>query len=261
MSKRYRIKWTDSDNKELKRVVKNYNAKISRLEKKDPKLKNILPEKTSVQEMRKLIDTRQDLKRELNALKRFSKRGAEKVVEVPDNDYNLKITKWQKEEMTRRVGVINRRREKRLEEYQDLEMKSRGKPLGYTKSQHSQFIGMGRAEEVATRPMNAFTKKMTNTDLKKKWKAIMVHSQSTYYDKRDEQLMSNVINTILENFNPEDVSEIVTTIRKMDFNEFYSIWQSEGGNMEFAYPPDKELYLAYLEGLKSTWLPNRKEVS
>ena len=97
MAKRkYNIRWSEADEKELQRVVKNFNAKIARLEKKiDPKDTNpvLLPERVKVSVLRDMIQTRQDLNRELNALKRFSKKGAEAETFIPDNYYNIKITK------------------------------------------------------------------------------------------------------------------------------------------------------------------------
>ena len=95
MSKQYKIKWSKQDIEELNKVVKNFNAKITRLNKKNPENANIHPEKVSTADLKKLIETRQDLKRELNALRRFSKRGAELIVDAPDTQYNVKITKWQ----------------------------------------------------------------------------------------------------------------------------------------------------------------------
>ena len=86
MAKRkYNIRWREADEKELRRVVKNFNAKITRLAKKDPKNAAALPERVSAAELRAMIKTRQDLQRELNALRRFSQKGAETLVEIPDN--------------------------------------------------------------------------------------------------------------------------------------------------------------------------------
>lgn len=252
MSKKYNIKWTEDDSKELARTVKNFNAKISRLEKKNPAIKNTLPEKVSVKEMKELIDTRQDLKRELNSLKRFTQRGSEQLVTVPDNDYNLQITKWQKNEMTRRAGVINRKRKVRLQEISDIEMTSRGEKLGYTRGQ----LGMGKADEVALSPINAFTPKMTRTSLRKKFEVLKKESQSTYWRKRELQLMENYKNSLLRNFKASDVEEIINVINDMDFKEFYKIYQGEGGNFENVYHLGEEE--KFLTALKATWLPNKK---
>ena len=94
MAKQHPIKWKQTDDKELAKVVRNFNNKISRITKKNPDLKNALPDKISVRQLKELINTRQDLKRELNALRRFSKRGAEEIITY--GDYNIKVTKWQK---------------------------------------------------------------------------------------------------------------------------------------------------------------------
>ena len=250
MSKYHKINWREEDTQELNRVVRNFNAKIQRLSKSNPKISNLLPEKVSANELKNLIYTRQDLKRELNALKRFSKRGSETIVEIQENDYGLKITKWQRSEMNRRVAVINRRRKNRLDKLSNVEMKSGGQALGYTKGD----IGMGRATEVTLSPMNAFTRRMTQTDLKKKWENIVRESQSDYFTKRDFMLRDNYIKSLNENFNPEDMKEIVKTIEKMDIKDFLDTFIEEGEMFEFSYPPDREKYEAYVKHIRSIWI-------
>lgn len=258
MSKRYNIKWTQADDREIARVVKNFNAKIDYHTKKDPKNKSALPEKTSVKALKELIDTRQDLNRELNALRRFSQKGAEEIIIAPNTDYNLKITKWQKEEMTRRAGVINRRRNKRLKEIQEIEVKSGGKGLGYTRGQ----IGMGRADEVALSPINAFTPKMNRADLKFKFKQLQKESRDRYYKEREELLKENYLKGIRENYNTDDpdVQETIEAIEDMDFEEFYQIFQAEDPTFEFASGlPTGSNQKAYAEQLKAAWVPNKEK--
>lgn len=254
MAKRYNIRWQSSDNEELRKAVKNFNAKITRLEKKNPELKNILPERVSMKEMKNLIDTRQDLKRELNSLKRFTKKGNETIVEIPNTDYNIKTTKWQKEEMTRRIGVINRKRKTRLKEMEEIEVYSRGKKLGYKRKD----IGMGKQEEISLQPMKVFTKKMNQKDLKFKFRNIRKESQSSYWDKRDLLLKQNYIKSLEENFNPNDIKDIISKIENMDYKEFKKIFYEEGGNFETSYPPNAEEYQKYLSSLNAIWNPNKK---
>ncbi len=253
MARYHRINWRDSDTKELKRVVKNYNAKITRLAKKNPQIENVLPEKVTATQLKELINTRQDLKRELNALKRFSKRGAEEIVIVPGTDYNLKITKWQKTEMNRRVAIINKRRKKRLEDIANLEMTSRGEKLGYKRSE----LGMGKATEVSLSPMNAFTRRMSQSDLKMKWRGIQRESQSDYFTQKDYRLRDNYIKALKQNYNENDISDVIDSISSMDIKEFLNKFEEEGGTLEFAYPPNKEQYKGYVTALKSTWKPER----
>lgn len=256
MSKRYSIRWNESDAQALSRAVKNFNAKIARLEKKDPSIKTALPERVSVKQLRELIDTRQDLNRELNALQRFTRRGAEEIVSIPDNDYSLKLTKWQREEMNRRIGVINRKRALRLKAVQAIEMQSGGEDLGYTVGQ----FGMGKAEEVSLTPLKAFTPKMSRADALKKFKHIVKESQSGFFDRKDETLRENYITGIRRNYRPEDADELEEAIRDLSFNEFYKRWRADPGAMEWASKtPTETEYLGYVNHLRSTWrLPIRK---
>lgn len=255
MRKQYNIRWTDSDNQELSRVVKNFNAKISRLAKANPKNKNVLPEKVSVRQMRELIKTRQDLNRELNALKRFSQRGAEKIVKVPGNDYNLKTTKWQKEEMIRRIGVINRKRKQRLKEINELEveLEHKGKKLGYSKK----HLGMDTEEKNSLKPMNAFSPKMTRNDLNYKFKHIINESQSSYWNARELLHKQNYIDSLLRNYPEQDIKDIIKKIEEMDYKEFRKIYDSDPNMMEWSYFQTKEQQEQYLNKIRSVWMPNK----
>lgn len=253
MAKYHQIKWQSKDNEELTKAVRNFNAKIKRIEKKNPQIKNALPEKIQIKQLKELINTRQDLKREINALKRFTKRGAEELEVIPNNDDNLLITKWQRKEINRRIGIINRRRQKRLDELEKIEMTSRGEKLGYSKSD----IGMGKVTKNMLRPMQGLTKSMTRTDLKKKWKVVLNESQSDFFTKRDLRVKETYINTLLRNYNEEDIKDVLDYIRKMDIKDFLETFEAEGGAFDPAYPPDEEQYKHYVTALKATWIPNR----
>lgn len=253
MAKRYNIRWNESDEKELKRVVKNFNQKIDRLSKKNPQNKKYLPEKVSIKEMRSLIETRQDFNRELKSLQRFSRKGSEEIVDVPDNDYNLKTTKWQKKEMQIRVATVNANRKRRKEQIESWEMKSGGKSLGYTKGD----FGMGQVDEVALRPAKAFTPSMSKAELDKKFRSLRKESQTNYFDAKEMRLKKNYVEKgLLANYNEEDIKDIIEKIDEMDFDEFYKVFQEEGGTMEFAYP-DSEKYQEYVEHLRATWNPQK----
>ena len=151
MSRQPKIKWREQDLKELARVVKNFNAKLNRIEKKNPENMKYMPkfsktiydedlggeaiiftDRLSVNQMKELIQTRQDFNREINALKRFSVRGAEQIVNIPDTYNNIKTTTWQRTELNRRQVIINKARKKKLEEIESIELQEDGKKLGYT---------------------------------------------------------------------------------------------------------------------------------
>ena len=254
MPRKYNIRWKDADNDELNRVVKNFNAKISRMEKKDPKAASALPNRASVRELRNVINTRQDLKRELNALKRFSNIGAEELVIVPGNEYELKTTRWQKNEMSQRIGYINRKRNQRRKDLEEVSMKSRGQDLGYKKSD----IGMGKADEIALRPMKAFTPKMTRADLNEKFKNIRKESSDAFWIKKEMQLKENYLSGLKRNYSESEIAGIQNAIEKMSFKEFYQNFEAEGGTFEHIYFPDENKRQDYLSSLTATWNPTRK---
>lgn len=254
MSRKYNIRWSAADEAELKRVVKNFNAKLTRLSNKDPKNKGALPERVSAAQLRDLIETRQDLNRELNALRRFSERGAEELVEVPDNDYNLKITKWQKKEMTRREVIVNQKRKRQLERVADIDMTSRGEKLGYKKGE----IGMGKAERVSLEPVKAFTPSQNRRDLNKRFKQLKKESISTYWDKRNEIMRTNYIAEIERNFPESLVKDVIEKIQSMDFDEFRKIFEAEDqGKFQFNYPLNKVDQEKYATALRSIWIPQK----
>lgn len=255
MSKQYNIRWRESDEQELKRVVRNFNAKIDRLAKKDPKNANTLPEKVRVGQLKELIDTRQDLKRELKSLQRFSKRGSEELVEIPDSQYNIKITAWQKQEMSIRAGLVSRKRKKRKSELEELEVKSRGQELGYKVGQ----VGMGKADEIALRPIKAFYRTMNRVDVNKRFKSLVKQSQSTYFNRADEQYRKNYINSLLENYNSEDIGDVIQKIEEMSIKDFIALVKSEDPNFEFNYPPNEDEYEQYVNQIKAIWTPNKRK--
>lgn len=259
MAKYYRIRWTDEDIKELKRAVSNFNAKINRISKKEPSIKNLLPEKVSAKELKDLISTRNDLKREINALKRFSKRGAEEIVNIPNNTIGTRATKWQISELNRRGAIVNRKRKLRADELGLLPAKSRGEELGYTVGQMREYIGMGNIREVELRPTKSFLKDMTAQEVKMRYKSFRYQSKTDYFTEQDYKVKENYIKALYENYAPEDIQAVVDVIEKMDIKDFMDTFYEEGATFEFASPDGNDdfkryEYEGYVEAIKSTWL-------
>lgn len=270
MSKFHKIKWTDDDQKELERVVRNFNAKITRLQKKDPSKilnslpegmrvnKNALPEKVRVNGykdkngnyipgLKDIIKTRQDFNRELNSLKRFSKKGAEKIELVPDTDYNLQVTNWQRKEMNRNRGVVNRRRKERLEMIRNISVAGHEFTLGE--------LGMGKQAENELKPTTSFYRTMTQTDLKKRYLSLQAERQSQFFTEKDYRVKENYIKALKNNYGESRVEDIVEAIEKMDLREFLDKFMAVDLNkFEFAYGPEDDNYDPYIKRLKGEWL-------
>lgn len=262
MSRKYKIRWQESDTQDLTRAVKNFNAKISRIEKKYPELKNALPEKMKVGELKSIINTRQDLKRELNSLRRFtdknnkigiSEDGKYQGIEIY-GDYNIKITKWQRKEINRRIATINVRRKKRLEALMDKPVKSRGKRQGYTVGQ----LGVGSIQMNDLLPMEGLTAGASEESIRRKYKSALIQSQSDFLTIRDFRTKSSYITGLYRNFNENDIKDIVDVIEKMPVDKFLDTFNSDqDAKFEGLYPGNKQQEEQYVKALRSVWIPER----
>lgn len=107
MQKTHKIKWRKEDKEELAREVRRFNAKRTRLIKKNPAYAEYLPDKLSVKELKSNISTRKEFNRTLNSVKRFMRKGAETPIETKGG---VKTTKYEKKELGLKLRLVNQRR-------------------------------------------------------------------------------------------------------------------------------------------------------
>lgn len=281
--KQYKIKWRESDVNELKRVVRNFNAKIRRVEKKavvrEKELRGqgtgvVIPEKVSVKQLTDLIKTRKDLNRELNRMERFLKRGSEEFVSVPNN--NLEITKWQRTEMNRMFRTSKKRSQEKLDQFKEMTATQQGKKAPYSVAQQLEFVGMGKALELEIKGLSkAFLPNKSATEVNRRFANLQRKVQSTYYTDRDYAVKYNYLQGIYENYNMADprVQEIVRIIEETPIDKFMEIFYKEGGSAAFDIPSppgwkkgksssEQNLainlkegeYDTYLQALANTWV-------
>ena len=282
----YNIRWKQSDYDDLRKAVRNFNDKIRRLEKKYPEIKSALPQRASYNNLKNIIASRDDLERELRALRAFSgkrtkielkkdylkrpekyagKSKYEKytgITRVPIAEDNIYFTKWQKSQMVRRSKRVSEKRFERYKEIKDLPVTQARKPVGYNYAQKVEYVGMDDADKQIFSPAEPFYKSMNYASLDKGYQWLLEESQDHYWDKREEILKENVINTIKEEFNkPEsqdDIDAVVKAIEEMEFKDFYKIFKQENGKFTNFYRPNDEQYNAYVANLITTWIPTPK---
>lgn len=83
------VKFSKKLENEISKTVRNFNNKISRLEKLNHEL---LPEKISKKALKQNYDNRNELRRKLKELQRFSKRGSEQIITTKGG---VKITQYE----------------------------------------------------------------------------------------------------------------------------------------------------------------------
>lgn len=121
------IRYNKLTNDKIAKTVRNYNAKIKRLERKNPYL--ALPDTITVKKVKSMSDTRADLNRVLNSLKRFSKRGAEDTIILPTGEM---ISSYEYKELKRESARIQRNLTKRINQLASIKPKVAGVVQDYT---------------------------------------------------------------------------------------------------------------------------------
>lgn len=104
------MKYGTSQNKELAKIVKNFNAKINGLIKKGFSA-DVLPQKIRVKTLKADITNKRDYNRIVRTYRRFSVRGAEKII---TNKKGVSYTKWQRDKLKNDLRRLNYARSKAL---------------------------------------------------------------------------------------------------------------------------------------------------
>lgn len=247
------LNWTEHREATLKKAIDDFNKELKKLSKTiDPKLKNALPQRVTITQYKKLISTPDDLRREVSALRAFLEPGAAELIEIPDNKYNSKITRWQMEQMVSRAEIVNENRAKRRKELGALKKTDRGEELDYTLDD----FGMGAEAERALDPIEPFTPSQGYRDIHAKFRTILQSNQDLYWNKRDAIMRMNYIKSIEDNFKKEDSKEIIAAIENMSPSEFYSRFLQRSAEFETSYPHSSTQYEEFLLQLRSDWLSN-----
>lgn len=272
----YDIKWRESDEAELKKAVRNFNNKIKRISKKNPEMKNILPDLENWKDIKKKISTRSDFNNEINMLKRFSsnKNSADVFIILQDGrtvkkdvydkhpeNYNVlkhlenkppMILRWEKNEISRYLGGINEKRAILKKQIEEIEVTYQHHGLGQVKGE----VGMGDNLKNALLPLKGLQGNMDRDDVKGKLKSIRLYNKSNFYDIRNQRLKENYIKGLKENYNINEIQDIIDHIDNISEDEFLKVFYAEkNASMEIASPKKKTKHIEKenLYRLRNAW--------
>lgn len=216
------IRYDKSLNKEINRVVRNFNSKVKRLEKDERNL--MLPSKVSVKEIKSGVTNRRELYRELEKLKRYSTRGIEETMKTSGG---VELSKYQYE---------NLKREARLIKYQvtrQISMKKVTKPRVFGVKQDVTFAEMGDSSYlnlVARRKaLNKKINKMSASELKrfedlleKSRRKRLYDYNNLQYNWTNEMLMPLAYLTGYPMDKLEGVAQKIATLKEKDFIDLFN---------------------------------------
>ena len=118
--------------KELRKAINNFNAKVRRLENVDKEID--IPEKANITAIKDRVTNKWELNREINKLERFTKRNAEELIQ---NKSGVVMSRWEYENIQREKQRLNARLLRDIERYSNL------KPTILGKQQTATYAQMG----------------------------------------------------------------------------------------------------------------------
>lgn len=218
MQKRYNIKWRESDEKELAKAVRKFNAKRTRLLKQIPDLEEFLPAKISTKEIREQIKTRRDLKNELNSIERFMRKGAEKPIVTKEG---IKTTTYEKKEIEIKVRGINARRT------------AERKRANVSTEKGT----MGTIRENNLRPKQVDINKIKKSDWEKFKESVEKQARDSYFQGKYERYKENFMKGLENAFGEKgrELQEIATQISAERLTQMY--YDDPILQIDFIYDP------------------------
>lgn len=211
-------------NTKLTKAVRNYNAKISRLEKTNPSL--ALPNKVSVKNI-KASGNRAEILRTLNSLKRFSKRGAEDTIVLPSGEL---ISKYELGELKRESARLKRNMTRRINVLASTKPKVAGVEQDYT---YAEMGDMHLNNLIAKR--NALRNLDKRIGIDKTIKEYIKFLRSTK-EKQDYQInvfRNNYMDKMLLaqayiiGYDPEKLNKIRIEMNKLSDKDFLKFFDTE----------------------------------
>lgn len=202
MSKQYKMRWRESDIKELERVIKNFNAKLYRITKKNPTATEYLPSRLNKQEVIDSIYSRRDYNRRITDFKAFSKRGAEDFANVGGKP----ATKWLSELWAKHQRIRNQQRAIRRKELEESPVYSRGRDTGVKRKE------MGRIKENAVKTSKLDPKKMHKKEFEKAWAALEREISDKNRLAKMELYKANYLKAMIHEGYPQDLYEFVASL-------------------------------------------------
>lgn len=217
------IRYDKKLNNEIDKTIRNFNAKITRLEKQgfSP---NLLPNKITKKALKEDYDYRKGLVRKLNEMKSFSKRGAEETLSIDGDE----ITKYEFEIIKKNIANAKRILTRNIKNYENKKVKIAGKNQPST---FSQIGDQAYLTDIAKREaLNKNIKKLTKEDLKRIEKLAKKTIEKNYY--MNSIFKSNYLEMLTAlgyqaGYDKEKMEKIEEKIMKLKPAEFLKLFNED----------------------------------
>ena len=210
------IRYNKQLNTSINNIVRNYNAKIKRLEKVEEEL--YLPELTSVKEIKEAATSRKELNRMLSDLKRYSERGMEKTVRFSSG---LEMSKYQSETLKRNLRIAKAKTTRQLNQFTSTPIKVFGIPQNTPHEYDEAYLNLKAQREKLNKDISQLNKKelerlesniedvlySEERELQYKENWIDMIDKLSYYGEIDKEKKEEIINRI-KNISPSNFTKL-----------------------------------------------------
>lgn len=193
------IRYDQQFNREIARIVKNFNSKVKRLEVQD---RQLLPDRVLVSDLKKEYSRRRDLKRALRDLKAFTEKGAEDIIQIG----NLTTTNYQFQKDKRAAIQAKRNLTREINQIQNSKLGSSG-----TKSDY--LINLQFRRDFLNKPL----KNLSRSQLKTRAKILQQDSNT---ENRATQFYDNIFKMLFRSAYQAGISQdtmlpVLNQLRKL----------------------------------------------
>lgn len=222
------IRWRKKDTLELQRLVRNYNAKITRLAKKGYDAE-LLPDRLKFKDLKKKIETRQDFNTEVKVMRVFTARYSENVNKM---ERGALIPTFALKQAQIKIDTINRKRREQRKKIENMQVTDRNKKLGVKVKEYVD----GGLEQMQDRNFNP--KNMSKKDF------AIFQKTLWEYNKTIEEKNSNYRDNLYKSFETvfkdtlgddyvKDLYKILDNISTEDI--IYKYYTDLNMNIQFSY--------------------------
>ena len=148
------IRYTKKLNTSINQIVRNYNAKIARLEKVKEEL--YLPEKTSVKELKESAKNRRELNRMLKDLEKYSERGIEKTVKFSSG---VEMSRYQAEKLKRNLRIAKAKTTRDIKTFKSTPIKVFGIPQNTPHEYDEAYLNLKAQREKLEKDISKLNKR------------------------------------------------------------------------------------------------------
>ena len=234
-------KMSMASEKELRKAINNFNAKVRRLENVDKEID--IPEKENITAIKDRVTNKWELNREIDKLERFTKRNAEELVQ---NKSGVVMSRWEFENLQREQKRLNARLLREIDRYGKLEPTVLGKKQKVTFAQ----LGDGKLTMLKTKQQAISNKKLSKINLAqlKDLKIRINKLNANYRTTKKETFYTNFLDGTILNlggfigYDTEKIKYIQDQLSELTPEQFIKAFDQEETlkDMQLRYEQSKE---------------------